>query len=117
MKFKRQEYHRYKRLGESWRKPRGKHNKVRRHFAGKMISPAIGYKTCWKNRGKHPSGYQEVLVSTVSELEDLDREIHAVRISGKVGGRKKETIQQKAEELGLKVLNPSVFEVEEAEEE
>ena len=31
-KFKRQNWFRYKRLGDKWRRPRGIHSKMRRHF-------------------------------------------------------------------------------------
>ena len=42
-KFKRQEYFRYKRLKGGWRKPKGKHNKMRNYLGG-MLSPAIGWR-------------------------------------------------------------------------
>jgi|Deesub1362A_J573_1020465.scaffolds.fasta_scaffold00098_55 large subunit ribosomal protein L32e len=118
MKFLRTEYFRYKKLGEKWRKPRGMHNKVRRYFGGKLLSPSIGYRSNKKDRGLHPSGYEEVLVATEAELEKLDKNKHAVRFSGKLGRRKKEALYKKAEELGLKVLNaPRFIEPEEEEEE
>ncbi|WP_461461273.1 eL32 family ribosomal protein, partial [Methanobrevibacter sp.] len=41
--FKRQEYARYKKLGDKWRKPRGRTSKMRRYEAGKPKMPAIGY--------------------------------------------------------------------------
>ncbi|MEE8402130.1 MAG: 50S ribosomal protein L32e [Candidatus Hydrothermarchaeaceae archaeon] len=104
MKFRRLEYFRYKKLGEKWRRPRGKHNKVRKYIGGKLPRPLIGFKK--KVRGLHPSGYMDVLISNVSELENLDRDTQAVRISGKLGGRKRQIILEKTKELKLKVLNP-----------
>lgn len=104
MKFRRLEYFRYKKLGEKWRRPRGKHNKVRKYIGGKLPRPLIGFKK--KVRGLHPSGYMDVLISNVSELENLDRATQAVRISGKLGGRKRQLMLEKTKELKLKVLNP-----------
>lgn len=104
MKFRRLEYFRYKKLGEKWRRPRGKHNKVRRYVGGKLPRPLIGFKK--KVRGLHPSGYQDVLVSNISELENIDRRTQAVRISAKIGGRKRGLVLEKAMDMNLKILNP-----------
>ncbi|ADP77668.1 LSU ribosomal protein L32E [Methanothermus fervidus DSM 2088] len=105
-RFKRQEYARYKRLGEKWRRPRGKDSKMRRKEKGKPPMPNIGYRSPKETRGLHPSGYEEVLIHNPKELEDLDAEKQAARISAKVGKRKKALILEKAKELGIKVLNP-----------
>lgn len=105
MKFVRCEAHRYKRLGEKWRKPRGRHNKMRRCFKGKPLSPRIGYRKEKNSRGLHPSGYQEVIVHNQADLDGLDAEKQAIRIAASVGKRKKAEILKKAEKLKLKVLN------------
>ena len=103
--FKRQEWHRYKKLGEKWRKARGKTSKRRRYEARKPAMPAIGYGSPRKTRGLHPSGYRDVLISNIKELESLDPKTQAGRISSKVGKRKKEMMLDKASELGIKILN------------
>ncbi|NLU04262.1 MAG: 50S ribosomal protein L32e, partial [Methanothermobacter sp.] len=54
----------------------------------------------------HPSGYEDVLVSNMRELEALDPEKQAARIASAVGARKKTLMLEKARELGIKVLNP-----------
>ncbi len=104
-KFKRQEHATYKKLGQKWRKPKGKTSKMRRYEKGKPAMPSIGYGTPKEERGLHPSGYQDVLVSNLKELEDLNPEYQAGRISSTVGGRKKELMLQKAKELGIKIFN------------
>jgi large subunit ribosomal protein L32e len=106
MKFRRVEYWRYKKLGESWRRPRGKHSKVRKYLGPKLNRPLIGYKKKSGERGLHPSGYREVLVQNTSELEGLDTKTQAVRISSTLGARKRSALLEKAGELKLKVLNP-----------
>lgn len=104
-KFRRQEWHRYKKLGEKWRKARGKTSKTRRYEGRKPAMPTIGYGSPRNTRGLHPSGYQDVLVCNMKELESLDPETQAGRISSTVGLRKRELMYAKAKELGIKILN------------
>jgi large subunit ribosomal protein L32e len=67
--------------------------------------PNPGYRTPKAIRGLHPSGYEDVLVHRPEDLEELDAEKDAARIASKVGGRKRELIVEKADELGIHVLN------------
>ncbi|WP_214041595.1 50S ribosomal protein L32e [Methanoculleus sp.] len=103
--FKRRGLHRKAKLADVWRRPRGLHNKQRRQFRAKGALPRPGYGSPAAIRGMHPSGYAEVRVFTPAELAGLNPEIQAVRIGGSVGNRKREAIQTRALELGLKVLN------------
>ena len=80
-RFKRQEYARYKKLGIKWRRPRGKTSKMRRYEAGKPDMPAIGYRTPRAIRDLHPSGYNDVLVHNMSELESIDPIFQIPRMS------------------------------------
>ena len=98
-RFKRQEYARYKKLGIKWRRPRGKTSKMRRYEAGKPDMPAIGYRTPRAIRDLHPSGYNDVLVHNMQELEDLDPAVDAARISASIGKRKKDLMLEKASEF------------------
>ena len=103
--FKRHEYARYKQLAEKWRKPRGRTSKMRRYEAGKPKRPAIGYGSPKESRNLHPSGYEDVLVYNLKELENLDPASQAARISSSIGKNKKSRMLEKASELGIKVLN------------
>lgn len=94
-----------RRLGVTWRRPRGIGSKMRLLIGGKPRRPKAGYAGDRRVRSIHPSGYREVLVSNTGELESLDPSIHAVRISGKVGLMKREKILARADELKIKVLN------------
>ena len=117
MKFRRVEYWRYKKLGENWRRPRGKHSKVRKYLGPKLNRPLIGYKKKAGERGLHPSGLKDTLVKNQSELAHLDSKTHAVRISSTLGRRKRSSLIEKAGELKLKVLNPGkVMKEEETKE-
>lgn len=104
-KFKRQGSSRYKRVKDSWRKPRGGDSKMRKEKKGKPPLPKVGYRKPKSKRGIHPSGYREVLVNNPQEVEDIDPENQAIRIASSVGGRKKSQILEKAKELDLKVIN------------
>jgi large subunit ribosomal protein L32e len=53
----------------------------------------------------HPSGFREILVHNVKELENADEKT-AVKIAHTVGKRKRQNILKKAEEKKVKVLNP-----------
>ncbi len=107
-RFKRQEYARYKKLGIKWRRPRGKTSKMRRYEAGKPAMPAIGYRTPKSERYLHPSGYKDVLVTNMKELEAIDPSTEAARISASIGKKKKALMLEKAAELGIKVLNKNL---------
>ncbi|MBM4240118.1 MAG: 50S ribosomal protein L32e [Euryarchaeota archaeon] len=108
-KFRRQESFRYKKLGEKWRKPKGRTSKMRRYEKGKPAMPNVGYGSPKDRRGLHPSGYKDVLISNIRELKSLDPSTQAGRISSTVGKRKKEILLKKAKELGIKILNKSFY--------
>ncbi len=105
-RFVRPESSRYKRLDTSWRRPKGIDSKVRKKHKGYPVMPSVGYRTPAKLRNIHPSGLQEVLVYNRDQLEGLHPKFNAVRIARRVGDRKRIDILDRADELGLRVLNP-----------
>ena len=110
--FNRQDYHKKKRTPTSWRAPRGQLSKQRRGVKGKGDKVESGYRTPKSVRGKHPSGFEEVRVHNVADLEGVDGDTEAVRIASKVGARKRERIEEHAEDAEIRVLNPTYVEVE-----
>jgi large subunit ribosomal protein L32e len=104
--FKRAAYHKFKRLDSNWRRPRGTQGKQRRKYISKGALAQVGYGSPVAVKGLHPSGYSDVLISSVDELELIDPSYEAIRIASTVGARKKAIIITKAEELGIKILNP-----------
>ena len=105
-KFVRQESWRYDRLAESWRKPKGKDNKMRRQVSGVPRLVKVGYRGPRKARGLHPSGYTDNLVFNVNDLARLDPAKDAARIGHVVGQRKRLLILAEARSKSIKVLNP-----------
>jgi large subunit ribosomal protein L32e len=103
--FFRQEWHRYQKLEGKWRKPRGIHSKQRRHYGYRLTIVSIGFRGPAAVRGLHSSGFQEVMVYNPAQLEGVDPKVQAVRIGGTVGGKKRNAIISKADEIGIRVLN------------
>ncbi|MFP4115863.1 MAG: 50S ribosomal protein L32e [Candidatus Aenigmatarchaeota archaeon] len=100
-KFKRQNSTR--KVKDSWRRPKGHHSSLRKGIKGAGKKPSPGYGS--PDKGMHPSGYYEVLVRNPDDLDKIDQEKEAARISSRVGEKKKEKIREKAEEMDIKVLN------------
>ncbi|WP_202319357.1 50S ribosomal protein L32e [Archaeoglobus neptunius] len=95
---------------KSWRRPRGLHSKLRKRYGGKWtgrIVVNVGFGSPKAVRGLHPSGYEEVLVYNPADLEKIDSERQAARIASCVGMKKRLAIEDRAKELGIKILNPS----------
>ena len=107
-KFVRQESWRYARIEDSWRRPKGVTSKMRIGLRGWPRRVSVGYKNPESLRYLHPSTFVEVMVHNPKDLEGLDPEKHAIRIGHTVGEKKRVTIMDRAQGLGMKVLNPHV---------
>ena len=104
--FRRTEWFRYKRLSRSgWRKPHGMDNKQRRNYKYRGSLVRIGHGKVNAASGLHPSGFEEVMVHNSRDLDQIDAETQAARVGATVGGRKRESIHSRADELGIRVLN------------
>ena len=104
--FRRQEWFRYKRLSRTgWKKPRVDDASQRKNRKYRSALVRGGHGKIAAARGLHPSGFEEVLVNKSSDLEGLDPETQAVRIAKTVGNRKRFAIHDRADDLGLRVLN------------
>ena len=104
--FRRSEWFRYKRLSRSgWRRPKGMDNSQRKNLKYRGSKVRIGFGKVSGARGLHPSGFREVLVHNTLDLEEINPASEAARIGSTVGGRKREQIHLKADELGIRILN------------
>ncbi|KAK8866173.1 60S ribosomal protein L32 [Kwoniella newhampshirensis] len=105
--FKRHQSDRYHGVKESWRKPKGIDNRVRRRFKGQIPMPKIGYGSNKKTRHLLPSGHKELLVHNLPELELLLMHSgkYAASIAHGVSSKKRIEIIARAKVLGVKVTN------------
>ena len=104
--FRRTEWFRYKRLARSgWRAPHGMDSKQRRNYKYRGSLVRVGHGKVAAARGLHPSGFQEIMVHNPNDLESIDPETQAARVGRTVGGRKRENIHARADELGIRILN------------
>ncbi|MCW4038930.1 MAG: 50S ribosomal protein L32e [Candidatus Bathyarchaeota archaeon] len=109
--FNRQESWRYKRVKPSWRRARGLDSKMRTKRKGWPKSVDHGYRSPKSVRGLHPSGFEDVIVHNVKDLDEITSD-QAARIGHTVGRRKRADIVERAEELKIYVLNKRVRPVE-----
>lgn len=110
--FRRVESWRYKRVKDSWRKARGIDSKTRKKKKSGVKSPTVGYRSPKKVRGLHPSGYIEARVTTIQELNNLNKNQHAIKISGKLGAKKRLTLIDFCQKRGFKILNLGISQKE-----
>lgn len=99
---------RWIRVSDNWRKPRGIDSATREKRKGRIAMVASGYRTPKAVRNLHPSLFVEVRVHNPSEVENLDPDVHAVRIAATVGARKRQEILVAADAKTLRVLNPGI---------
>jgi len=87
---------------QKWRKPRGRHSKLREKRTGHMIQPSIGWSSPKAVRGFVQES-KPVLVYNLSDLENLKHD--EIAVIGKVGKKKKIEIIEKAVAKNIKILN------------
>jgi len=104
--FIRQESWRYKRVKPAWRRARGVTSKMRKEESGWPAKVKVGYGTAAATRGLHPRGLQERRIHGLAELEGLDPKIHIIRISARVGERKKIALLDELRHRNFHIANP-----------
>ncbi|ABR54633.1 Ribosomal protein L32e [Methanococcus vannielii SB] len=105
--FKRQDSHRFQRIGTMWRRPTGHHSGQRIQVTYRLSPVKIGFRGPALVRGLHPSGLEDIIVNNVKQLAALNPKTQGARIASAVGTRKRIEIVKKANELGIRVFNVS----------
>lgn len=94
-----------RKTNDSWRKPKGRDNKLRRRVNGEGVV-SKGYSVPPAVRGLHACGLKDVVVSNINDIQKLNSKTDAARISATVGIKKKITLLAEAAKHKIKVLNP-----------
>ncbi len=103
--FKRHESFRYRKVKDNWRKVRGKFSGMRLRRKGKGKMPTIGYRSPPSIRGLSSSGYRQVIVHNVSDVQRIDPKKESAVIAHGVGKKKKAEILETATKAGVTVSN------------
>lgn len=103
--FRRIESWRYKRVKGGWRHPKGIDSDSRQQLKSGVAIPDSGYRSPKKVRGLHPSGLIEVVITNVKELEGLLPKKHGIKISAKIGNKRRLTMIEEIQSRKFKILN------------
>jgi len=103
--FLREEWFRYKRVPKNWRRPDGITSKMRINKKYRPSKVRIGFRGPRETRGLHASGFEEVMVFCLRDLETIDPKTQAARIGSTVGTRKRKELEKKAQEREIRILN------------
>jgi len=113
--YLRTDWHKKSRLGrgrkkkQKWRRPRGRHNKIRLRRKGKPKRPEVGYGSPREVKGTI-NGLKPVKIVKLKDLERIDKESQIAIIDGKLGLKKKIELVKKAKELGIQLnINADEF--------
>lgn len=97
-----------KKLGEEWRKPRGRQSKLRREKKGRWAVPKIGYGTPKAEENSIPYRNERrfpVMISNLKDLEKINPKTDVCVVSSSVGTKKAIELLSKAQEMKVPVKN------------
>nr|ALS05225.1 60S ribosomal protein L32 [Tortanus dextrilobatus] len=108
-KFIRHQSDRYDKVKQSWRRPKGIDNRVRRKFRGMYKLPGIGYGSNKATKHMLPNGFRKVLVNNLKELEVLmmQNQKFCAEIAHGVSSKNRKALVGRAQQLAIRVTNPN----------
>lgn len=97
----------YARLPDSYRRPRGIDNRMRRQFRGNKPLVSIGYGTNTKTRFYGPNGTKKFLITNETDLEILlmNNRVYSGEVAKNISARKRARIIVRARELNVTLTN------------
>jgi large subunit ribosomal protein L32e len=101
--FIRQEAKKHKRLAQVWRKPKGRHSKLRLKRRGKAKMVSVGYRAPEEVRGLFKGNIQQVLVSKPEHLKFIKK--GEVAVLKKTSNKNRLEILLEAKKLNIQVIN------------
>ena len=103
--FKTHDSHKKKRVGDGWRRPKGRQNKMRLHRKGYARGCSTGFGSPAMAKGLSSEGLTQNLIYSASDLESLNPSKDGIIISGPMGMKKKSELLELATTKGFKILN------------
>ncbi|MFH1247025.1 MAG: eL32 family ribosomal protein [Candidatus Micrarchaeota archaeon] len=103
--FQRMNVHSKKRVKDKWRAPHGIDSKQRQKLKAYGAIPGIGYRTPRSERGLHPCGLKELLLTNLKQLTSADPVKVCIRFSATLGKKKREQLKKIAREKKFKMVN------------
>lgn len=104
-KFIRVDAHKRKRLKKVWRRPKGRHTKMREQKRGARKRVEPGFRAPAAVRGLSRSGHEPVMVNTPADIEGIDSRTQAALLSATLGVRKKVEAVNAAVKKNIMILN------------
>ena len=94
-------------IKDSYRKPRGIDNRMKRQFRGNKPMVKVGYGT--KKEHKHilPNGFKKYLIRNEKDIEVLlmNNRVFCGELASNISAEKRKTIAKRAAELNVKLTN------------
>ena len=103
MEFIKHDARKLRRVGSSWRLPRGKKNRDKRQHKGHRKLPQEGFMRPKDKRYKI-AGKVPILVQSINDISQLDQN-NIVILSSSLSKKKKDVIFRKCQERNIRVLN------------
>jgi large subunit ribosomal protein L32e len=103
-RFLRQDGHKLH-LPQNWRRPRGMHNKMRMGKKGHGVKVDSGYRSPKEVRYMHFSNLNEIMITNMNEIKNVNPKTDGVILSKKLGLKKKILIVEECIKLNIKILN------------
>jgi large subunit ribosomal protein L32e len=105
--FLRHQTDKFKKMGQTWRRPHGIDSRVRRRFKGARPMVKIGYGSNNKTKHLMPNHFLKFVVHNAKDLDVLlmQNKKYAAQIAHAVSSKKRKEIIDRASQLDIKVIN------------